>query len=122
VTCNVGVEPQVRADLAALGSEDERLVEIAVRLMLELRDNPWLGHALWERYNLRPLEGCRSIRFDVPDRRGKPRYRLVYRNEPGDGAPALVRVWSVGPRESLVAYARAAARVSRERARRRRRG
>ena len=50
--------------------------------MLALRDDPWLGDDLRERYNLRPLKGCRRIRFDREGWQGRPRYRLVYRNEP----------------------------------------
>ena len=89
--------------------------------MSELRDNPWAGDDLWERYKLRPVERCRKLRFDVPGWRGKPRYRIVYRNEPIDGAPGLVRVWAAGPRSGLVAYARAATRITRAEATRRRR-
>jgi hypothetical protein len=34
--------------------------------------------------------------FDRPGRRGKRRYRLVYRNDPDDGAIAAVQVIPVG--------------------------
>ena len=74
-----------------------------------------------ERYNLRVLGGCRRILFDASNWKGKPRYRLVYRNEPEDGAPDVVRLIAVGTRESLGAYRAAAARLgSTERGRRRR--
>ena len=79
------------------------------------------GEELRERYSLRSLIDRRRIAFDRPDWGAKPRFQLVYRNEPSDGAPGLVRVWAVGPRGRLVAYARAAARITRERARPRRR-
>jgi len=88
--------------------------------MVELRDDPWLGEHLFERYNLRPIKDCRKIRFDVPSWKQKPRYRLVYRNEPTDGAPGLVRVWSIAARADLVAYARATSRVARAEASKRR--
>ena len=109
------------ADLRELATEDERLVDVALGLMVRLRADPWLGEDLWERYNMRPIKDCRKLRFDLPGRRGRPRYRIVYRNEPLDGAPGLVRIWSVGPREDLIAYARAVTRITRESARRRRR-
>lgn len=118
---DVRAEPEVSDDLRQLAVIDERLVDAAISRMSELRDNPWAGDDLWERYNLRPIKDCRKLRFDVEGWPGKPRYRIVYRNEPIDGAPGLVRVWAVGPRDDLVAYARAAARITRTEVRKRRR-
>lgn len=117
----VAAEPEVSDDLRELAAVDEGLVDSAIARMSELRDNPWAGDDLWERYNLRPLKGCRKLRFDLSGWERKPRYRIVYRNEPLDGAPGLVRIWSVGRREDLVAYARAAARLTRAEAGKRRR-
>ena len=34
------------------------------------------------------LSNCRRVRFDIPTHKAKPRFRLIYRNEPTDGAPA----------------------------------
>lgn len=59
----------------------------------------------------RILEGCRKIRFDEPEWSGKPRYRLVYRNEPSDGAPAVAVILAIGRRDRVIAYAKAARRV-----------
>lgn len=109
----VAAEPEVSDDLRELAAVDEDLVDVAINLMLGLRDDPWVGDDLWERYNLRPIKDCRKLRFDLGGRKGKPRYRIVHRNEPLDGAPGLVRVWAVGPREDLIAYARAATRIAR---------
>ncbi len=44
------------------------------------------------------LAGCRRVRFDIPTHRGKPRFRLIYRNEPSDGA----RPSAAGSRSRLV--------------------
>ena len=117
----VRLEPAVNDDFAELTAMDREAAREALRLMLALRDDPSLGEELRELYNLRSLIDCRRIAFDRPDWGAKPRFQLVYRNEPSDGAPGLVRVWAVGPRDRLVAYARAAARITRERARPRRR-
>jgi hypothetical protein len=113
----VAAEPAVSDDLRELAAVDEELVDVAIRLMLALRDDPWAGEDLRERYNLRAIKDCRKLRFDLPNWKGKPRYRLVYRNEPLDGAPGLVRVWSIGPRDNLIAYGRAATRITRAAAR-----
>jgi hypothetical protein len=120
VSYEVKAEPAVSEDLAELAAEDRDAAREALRGMLALRDDPWLGDELRERYNLRPLRDCRRISFDRPGWEGKPRYRLVYR-EPNDRAPGLVRVWAIDPRDRLVAYARATARMTRERAPTRRR-
>ena len=112
----VRAEPEVSNDIAELAAVDEQLVDRAIELLTELRADPWLGEDLWERYNMRPIRDCRKIRFDVPGWRGKPRYRIVYRNEPLDGAPGLVRVWAIGPRDTLVTSPRAPARITREQA------
>lgn len=74
-----------------------------------------------ERFNLRILGECRRIRFDRPDWTGKPRYRLVYRNEPSDGAPAVARILAVGLRDDLAAYRSAASRLGAQRRSHRRR-
>jgi hypothetical protein len=115
---DVRAEPLVSEDIRNL--EDERLQRVAIELMGELRNDPWIGGDMRERYNMKILAGCRRFGFDLPDWDKANRYRIVYRNEPTDGAPALVRIWSVGPREDLVAYARAASRISKEQARTRR--
>ncbi len=117
----VKAELEVSNDLAELATVDEQLVDRAIGLLIELRDDPWLGEDLWQRYNMRPIHECRKIRFDIPGWTGKPRYRIVYRNEPLDGAPGIVRVWAIGPRDKLIAYTRATARITREQAHERRR-
>ena len=120
----VRAEPEVSRDLEEVAAVDEQLVDVAIALMGKLRHDPWLGEDLWERYNMPALKRCRKLRFDLPGWPRKPRYRIVYRNDPSDGAPGLVRLWAVGPRAKMVAYARANARIAREEVgkRRRRRG
>ena len=57
------------------------------------------------------LTDCLSVKFDAPGRKGKPRYRLVYRNEPDEGAIAVVCVLAVGERKQMTAYKQARARL-----------
>jgi hypothetical protein len=50
------------------------------------------------------------VPFDEEGWKRKPRFRLVFRNEPDDGAVARVTVLSIGPRADLAAYRAAASR------------
>ena len=75
--------PEVESDLRGLG--DDEVVKRALELMLSLREEPRAGNQLRERYNMRVLGGCRSIRFDRTGWQGRPRYRLVFENEPSYG-------------------------------------
>lgn len=98
---------EATADANQLG-EDLRL-QIA-RIVVELHRNPYLGELIGDKPP-RVLQGCRKIRFDRQGWRGKPRYRLVYRNEPVDGAPVKGVILAIGRRERMIAYAKAARRV-----------
>ena len=69
-------------------------------------DNPYAGEMMGK--GLHPeLADCRRIRFDVPTYKGKPRFRLIYRNVPSDGAPAECRWLAVGPRAGLRTHRKA---------------
>jgi hypothetical protein len=59
------------------------------------------------------LANCRRIRFDIESHKGKPRFRLIYRNEPTDGAPAKCVWLAVGPRTGLRAHRTAQRRSQR---------
>ena len=61
-----------------------------VRLLVAVEQNPYLGREMWVVRGFEVLTDCRSIKFDTASRKGKPRYRLVYRNEPDEGAIAVV--------------------------------
>jgi len=117
VTYRVEVFAEAKADIAALPERELQLA--ALRVVLDLRENPFLGEALRTRRRSSELVGCRRIAFDRPDYRGKPRYRLVYRNHPEDGSIEVVQVISVGLRERLAAYKTAADRLRAEARRRR---
>jgi hypothetical protein len=81
-----------------------------VRIVQELKANPHLGELMGDKPP-RELQGSRKIRFDLPSWHQKPRFRLVYRNEPTDGAVATVAVLAIGRRDRMIAYAKAAARI-----------
>jgi hypothetical protein len=83
-----------------------------------LRENPWLGTGLRERARAGDLRSLRRVAFDDPAWDDKPRYRIVYRNEPDDGVVDVVAVIAVGRRERLSAYREAAGRLRAERRRR----
>lgn len=89
---------------------DEVLKREVARIVVDLHGNPYHGALMGDKPP-RVLRGCRKIRFDEPNWRGKPRYRFVYRNEPDDGAPAKSVVLAIGRRDRMIAYAKAARRV-----------
>lgn len=89
---------------------DEGLRREIARIVVELHRNPYLGELMGDKPP-RVLRGSRKIRFDEPKWKGKPRYRLVYRNEPVDGAPATAVILAIGRRDRMIAYAMAARRV-----------
>lgn len=108
----VVVTPAAEEDIRGLPSRG--LKREALKLILALRDDPYLGEELRSRPNIKVLVRCRKLRFDDSSQgRGgerRPRYRIVYRNEP-EGAPAEIVVLAVAPREKLDAYRRAAKRL-----------
>jgi hypothetical protein len=89
---------------------DEELRIQVARIVVELHRNPYLGELMGDRPP-RILQGARKIRFDRPGWKGKPRYRLVYRNEPVDGAAGESLIIAIGRRDRMIAYAKAARRV-----------
>ena len=110
----VSVLSEVRDhDIPALPDDEVRLA--ALKAVRELYDDPRIGDPMRERYNLRVLAGCRKVLFDKEDWTDKPRFRLVFRNEPDDGAVARVTVLSIGPRADLAAYKAAAGRLGAQR-------
>jgi hypothetical protein len=90
--------------------EDVELRKVVAGLVVDLHRNAHLGELMGDKPP-RILKGCRKIRFDLPDWRREPRYRVVYRNEPTDGAVAAVCVLAIGRRDRMVAYAKASARL-----------
>jgi hypothetical protein len=79
-------------------------------LLVECRSNPFVGELMGR--GLHPeLEGCRRVRFDISSHDGKPRFRLIYRNEPSDGAPAECHWLTVAPRAGLRAHRKARQRL-----------
>lgn len=108
--------PEALADVRALDSRAAQ--RAALEVIAELQDNPRLGNPLRERVRVGDLRGLRRVAFDEAGWDGKPRYRLVYRNEPDDGTVYVVAVIAVGEREELAAYRTAADRLRAEARRR----
>jgi hypothetical protein len=88
----------------------------AAEVVKELHYNPYLGDATFDEHEF-PLPGCRKVKFDAPDKRGRrrkqPRFRLIYRNEPADGSIAVVAIIAIRERRNLIAYRIAKLRISR---------
>jgi mRNA-degrading endonuclease RelE of RelBE toxin-antitoxin system len=100
--------PEARDDIHALPAQLRREV---VRLLVALEQNPYVGREMWAVRGFDVLTDCRSIKFDTPAHKGKPRYRLVYHNEPDEGAIAVICVLAVGERRQMTAYKQARARL-----------
>src|ERR1700689_4040426 len=107
----VVVLPGAREDLGELVQLDRDVALAALRLARDLKQNPWLGDELRARRGLEEWKDCRRIRFDRDGWTDKPRFRLVYRNEPADGAPHIVAILAATQRTNLGAYRRAKPRL-----------
>lgn len=107
-------EADHKVEALADAAADANQLELALRrevarIVVELHGNPHYGELMGDKPP-RILQGCRKVRFDEQGWRGKPRYRLVYRNEPADGAPATSLILAIGRRDRMIAYAKAARR------------
>lgn len=92
--------------------EAEALKRRIAELFLLCKRNPHTGELMGAGRHPE-LADCRRIRFDVEGYEGKPRFRLIYRNEPGDGAPAACVWLAIGPRAALRAHRKAQRRSGR---------
>lgn len=116
VTFADGVRDDVASLMASSASANDTEVEALKRrvaeLLVECRTNPYVGELMGSGRHPE-LADCRRVRFDVPAHHGKPRFRLIYRNEPSDGAPAECRWLAVAPRAGLRAHRQASQRSRR---------
>jgi hypothetical protein len=95
-------------DVAELtrADEGEAMKRRIAELLVECKDNPFIGELMGS--GLHPeLANCRRVRFDIPTHKGLPRFRLIYRNEPTDGAPAECHWLTIAPRAGLQAHRKA---------------
>lgn len=106
------------AELTALSTEAEpakrdevaALKRCIASLFLECEANPYTGELMGTGRHSE-LADCRRVRFDIETHKGKPRFRLIYRNEPSDGAPAKCLWLAIGPRAGLRAHRKAQHRL-----------
>jgi hypothetical protein len=118
VTFADGVRDDVASLTAAHADEPSRRAEIEAlkrriaELLVECRANPYVGELMGAGRHPE-LANCRRVRFDIPTYEGRPRFRLIYRNEPSDGAPAECRWLAVAPRAGLRAHRQAQQRSRR---------
>lgn len=119
VTFAEGVHEDIASLIASLTSDNEvseaevdALKRRIAELLVECKANPYVGELMGSGRHPE-LADCRRVRFDIPMHEGKPRFRLIYCNEPSDGAPAECRWLAVAPRAGLRAH-----RQARQRSRR----
>lgn len=93
-------------------SEVDALKRRIAELLVECRANPYVGEMMG-RGRHPELADCRRVRFDIPTHQGKPRFRLIYRNMPSDGAPGECRWLTLAPRAGLQAHRKATRRSRR---------
>jgi hypothetical protein len=86
--------------------EAEALKRRIAELLVECKGNAFIGELMGP--GLHPeLANCRRVRFDIPTHKAKPRFRLIYRNQPTDGAPAECHWLTIAPRAGLRAHRKA---------------
>lgn len=91
-------------------AEVDSLKRRIAELLLECEANSYAGELMGSGRHPE-LADCRRIRFDIQDHKGKPRFRLIYRNEPTDGAPAKCVWLAIGPRAGLRVHRKARQRA-----------
>jgi hypothetical protein len=92
--------------------EDDALLRAVQRAGIEalaaLRDNPWAGVENRARAGSRHIVDGRHLYFDREGYAGRhpgdKRFRIVYRLEPDQGAPAKATVYAIAERARLHAY------------------
>jgi hypothetical protein len=102
VTFAEGVRDDI-AGLIAIAAADPKVADAEVEdlkrriagLLVECRDNPYLGEMMGPGRHA-GLVDCRRTRFDIPSHVGKPRFRLIYLNYPADGPRPSVAGWPSG--------------------------
>lgn len=114
VTFTDGVLDDVASLAGSLTDEkaSEALKRRIAELLVECKANPYVGELMGPGRHPE-LADCRRVRFDIPTHEGKPRFRLMYRNEPSDGAPAECLWLTLGPRAGLRAHRIATQRLRR---------
>ncbi len=119
VTFAEGVRDDVASLVASSAHDDEAsksdvetLKRRIAELLVECKANPYIGELMGPGRHPE-LADCRRVRFDIPTHQGKPRFRLIYRNEPSDGAPAECRWLAVAPRAGMRAHRQARQRSGR---------
>ena len=80
----------------------------AIEALAALRDNPWEGAENRARVGSRHIVDGRHVYFDRESYSGRhpgdKRFRIVYRLEPDEGAPAKATVYAIAERARQRAY------------------
>lgn len=102
--------PTVGAELELDEQASLELRKELVRQLVAIEQEPRIGRPMRRRPGYEILADCHSLTFDLPARKKKPRFRIVFKLDPNVEAIHSVLVYAVGPRPNLEAYRRARAR------------
>lgn len=84
-----------------------KLKVLALQVVADLQQGLRRGQPLDELAHTGDLSDCFKLYFDFPQHQGKPRYRLVYREQSGKYTVLNLQMVAVGKRANLDAYLRA---------------
>ncbi len=80
----------------------------AINALVAIRDNPWTGAENRARTGSTHIADGRHVYFDRDGYYGRhagdKRFRIVYRLEPDEGAPARATIYAIAERASQRAY------------------
>lgn len=94
-----------RRDFDELPSDAVR--RLTLQVIADLKNGLRRGHPLEKVAHTGDLSDCYKLYFDFPEYQGKPRYRLVYREQAGKYTMIDLEMVAVGKRQDLEAYLRA---------------
>lgn len=103
--------PGFERDFDELPSDRTR--KLTLQIIADLKQGDRKGQPLDELSHTGDLSDCFKLYFDFPEHQGRPRYRLVYREQAGKYTMVNLEMVAVGKRDNLDAYLRAIKNLNR---------